>query len=71
MGISTEFPSGTFSDKNYKNLDHQAFFDFLLSGGEAWVILCVTMDVGIGADELFSAGRVLTWDKCFPIQDAS
>ncbi|KAJ7191756.1 hypothetical protein B0H12DRAFT_1246247 [Mycena haematopus] len=32
VGISAEFPSGTFSETNF---DHQSFFDFLLTGQDA------------------------------------
>ncbi|KAJ6494580.1 polyketide synthase [Mycena sanguinolenta] len=32
VGISAEFPSGTFSEANF---DHQSFFDFLLTGQDA------------------------------------
>jgi hypothetical protein len=33
IGIAADLPSGTFSEKN---LDHVAFFDFLLASGESY-----------------------------------
>lgn len=33
VGVSVELPSGDYSTEN---LNHQSFFEFLLSGGEAY-----------------------------------